>query len=273
MIRVALLDMYNGEEGLGIPNLLAVLDKYSVLKVDRFEVRYKCELPGLDYDMYISSGGPGSPLEGDGIWDRGYFRLMDRLWKYNDQNDDKKYVFFICHSFQMILHHLSLANVIYRKKESFGVFPCHMTSDGRKDPLFKDLDDPFHIADFRHWQCVQPYHQRIENMGCKILALEKIRPHVPLERAVMAMRFRDEWVGVQFHPEADPDGMKVHFQKPEKRELAIEKKGQEKYAQMIEKLDDDAKLPKTYRTVLPSWINRCIQRINLQRKLETILND
>jgi aspartyl/asparaginyl beta-hydroxylase (cupin superfamily) len=34
--------------------------------------------------------------------------------------------------------------------------------------------------------------------------LEKIRDHVQYERAIMAVRFTDYFVGTQFHPEADP---------------------------------------------------------------------
>jgi hypothetical protein len=33
-----------------------------------FDVRGKCELPEISkYDIYISTGGPGNPLIGDGI--------------------------------------------------------------------------------------------------------------------------------------------------------------------------------------------------------------
>jgi imidazoleglycerol phosphate synthase glutamine amidotransferase subunit HisH len=40
--------------------------------------------------------------------------------------------------------------------------------------------------------------------GAKIISLEKIRDHVQYERAIMAVRFTDYFVGTQFHPEADP---------------------------------------------------------------------
>ena len=40
-------------------------------------------------------------------------------------------------------------------------------------------------------------------MGAKILCIEKERPHVPYERAVMGIRFNEYMIGTQFHPEAD----------------------------------------------------------------------
>ena len=35
----------------------------------------------------------------------------------------------------------------------------------------------------------------------QVLSLEKIRTHVEYERAIMAVRFSDEFVGTQYHPE------------------------------------------------------------------------
>ena len=68
----------------------------------------------------------------------------------------KKHVFFICHSFQMAMQHYGLAQVVRRKSKSFGTFPCHMTDAGAREKLFDGLPNPFHIADFRDWQVIQP---------------------------------------------------------------------------------------------------------------------
>ena len=265
--------MNAGEVNLGIPNLLSILDRYSQISVTRFDVRNKCEVPGLDYDIYISSGGPGSPLEGDGLWDRAFYNLMDKLWRHNERNRNKKYVFFICHSFQMMANHLSLGSLVLRKKEAFGVYNINLTHEGEEEVLFKGLDNPFCVADFRKWQFIEKNDERIEDMDCKVLALEKVREHIPLERAVMAMRFSEEWIGTQFHPEADPTGMRLHFEKEEKKKLFIDKRDEDKYDVMMERLENKDKLLKSYKTILPSWINQCIQKINLQTKLQSILND
>ena len=40
----------------------------------------KLELPDLSYDVFISSGGPGSPLESEGIeWDKKYMQWIDEV--------------------------------------------------------------------------------------------------------------------------------------------------------------------------------------------------
>jgi GMP synthase-like glutamine amidotransferase len=267
-VRLALLNMYNGIPNLGMQNIRDILSIYPELEIKEFDVRARCELPGMDYDIYICTGGPGSPLEGDGVWDRAFFHLMDRLWNHNQGYEKKKYVFFICHSYQMICHYLSLGSVIYRRKESFGVFPVHLTEEGKKEPYFKGLSSPFYAADFRMWQLIQPNLERIKRLNCKILAMEKIRPHIPLERAIMAMRFSNEWFGVQFHPEADPDGMFYHFDTSEKKEMAIAKKGEGKYKKMIEHIKDPNRLLRTYDTILPSFMVDAIAKVKQQAETE-----
>ena len=93
----------------------------------------------------------------------------------------------------------------------------HKTLDGQLDRLLDGLDDPFYAVDSRDWQLVQPRLKVFEEHGARILSIEKIRTHVQLERAIMAVRFSDEFVGTQFHPEADPIGMKAHFNREDQR--------------------------------------------------------
>jgi hypothetical protein len=53
-------------------------------------------------------------------------------------------------------------------------------------------------------QVVQPKLSIFSKKGAMIISLEKIRTHREYERAIMGVRFSDEFVGLQFHPEADP---------------------------------------------------------------------
>jgi hypothetical protein len=85
-IKAAIIDLYNNEENLGIgaiTNLLMDFDGKiggKSLVNHRYETRYKAEVPDLSYDIYISSGGPGSPFEGEGtVWEKKYFNLLDKL--------------------------------------------------------------------------------------------------------------------------------------------------------------------------------------------------
>ncbi|RME96954.1 MAG: GMP synthase, partial [Bacteroidetes bacterium] len=172
----------------------------------------------------------------------------------------KKQVFFICHSFQMAVHYFKLAQITKRQSMSFGTFPVHLTDSGCRERIFKGLTNPFWAADFRYYQVVQPKLKRFEELGAEILALEKIRPHIPLERAIMAIRFTPDMIGVQFHPEADPDGMIVHFLDPERRKAVIAEHGLNKFHRMIEDLRNPKRISHTHERVLPNFVEEVIAR-------------
>ncbi len=255
--------MYDGEPNQGmrcIKELVKRFEKDYEWKI--YDVRSKAEVPDLSYDIYISTGGPGSPHEGDGYWDKLYYNWMESLWRLNiDHHKAKKYAFFICHSFQMACDHFKIGNVTDRKTKSFGTFPVHMTDAGAEEPLFKGLPDPFYVADFRSFQVIQPDLNRIKAMGAKILTLEKIRPHVPLERAIMSVRFSDEIIGTQFHPEADVDGMVKHFQDPERKAAVIKEFSEAKYNDMIKHLKDKDKIGLTHSTIIPLFISQSLKAL------------
>ncbi|MFK8101241.1 MAG: GMP synthase, partial [Saprospiraceae bacterium] len=200
-LKLAILDMYDNEPNQGMRAIQEIVQSFGEqLDWEVFDVRGKAELPNaVDFDLYISTGGPGAPLDGDGIWDKKYYDFIDELWAWNKADrGSKKYVFFICHSFQMACHHFQIAEITKRKSRSFGTFPTHKTSAGERELLFKNLEDPFTVADFRDWQVVQPNIDRMKSLGMKTLATEKKRPHVDLERAMMAVRFSPEFFGTQF---------------------------------------------------------------------------
>lgn len=266
-IQLAILDMYDGVPNQGMRCIQEIVDRYAdQLDWKVFDVRGKAELPDLNYDVFISTGGPGSPHDGDGNWDVRYYEWLNEIWTWNQQNRRKeKYVFFICHSFQMACKFFEVAEVTQRKSQSFGTFPCHLTDVGIDDPGFQGLDNPFWIADFRHWQVVQPNLERLESLGAEILALEKIRPHVPLERAVMSIRFSEAFFGTQFHPEADPAGMLDHFKDPERQASIIEEHSEEKYQRMIRDLKDPRKLQRTQGIVIPRFLEQAIEKIKAAR--------
>ena len=227
-----------------------------------FNVRGNNELPDASYDIYLSSGGPGSPLD-KGEWRQPYLELMQELWDFNNNTEyQKKYVFFICYSFQVMCNYFELGTIKPRRSTSFGILPIHKTKKGLKDPLLDGLKDPFFAVDSRDWQLVQPRLKVFKEHGAKILSLEKIRTHVEYERAIMAVRFSEEFVGTQFHPEADPLSMKAHFLAEENRRKVITNFGEEKYKTMMEKMDDPEKLMLTYNTILPKFIKNAIHQLS-----------
>lgn len=265
-LRLAILDLYDNTPNQGMRCIKDIVKRFEhSLEWKVYDVRGKAKVPSLDYDIYISTGGPGSPFDGDGHWDKQYFDWMQSVWEWNLlPGRRKKKVFFICHSFQMAVRHFKLAKVTRRKSQSFGTFRCHKTDKGLSEPLFDGLPNPFYVADFRDFQCIQPDLGRFEALGAEILALEKIRPHVPLERAIMAIRFSEDFFGVQFHPEADPDGMKEHFLDPERQKKIVSEHGKKKYLRMIDHLSESDKIGLTHEIVLPMFLNRAIHSLQVE---------
>lgn len=263
-IRVAILDLYEGVANEGMRCIREIINQFAEhqeaeVSWDEFEVRQKQETPGLDYDIYISSGGPGSPLESEGTaWENQYFAWIQSVldWNREASHTEKKHVFFICHSFQLACRFFQLAQVAPRKSTAFGVFPVHMLPSGKQEAVFDQLKDPFYAVDSRDYQVIQPKHTRIREMGARILCIEKERPHVPLERAIMSIRFNDFMIGTQFHPEADAIGMSMYLQRADKKETVIANHGEEKWKSMIEHLNDPDKIMWTNRHLLPNFLQQ-----------------
>lgn len=264
-VRVAVIDLYNNEENQGLRCIKDLLIQsnglYNNIPVDYkfFDTRYSGSAPDSSYDIYISSGGPGSPWDGEGTkWESKYFSLMDAVWGHNQKSGNKKHAFFICHSFQIMARYFKIADVIARNSKSFGVMPVHKTADGEKDFLLEGLAEPFYGADFREWQVVNPDKKIFDELGAKTLCLEKERPHIPLERAMMAIRINNEFVGTQFHPEADAASMQHHLFQPERKEHVISKYGEGKYNEMLDLLDRPDGMLMTQKTVLPNFLKHAI---------------
>jgi homoserine O-succinyltransferase len=266
-VRVAILDMNEGRPNQGMRCIREILNQFGDannldLEWDEFEVRLQQQIPDLSYDIYISSGGPGSPLESENSdWEKVYFNWLHEVmaWNANDANVQKKNIFFICHSYQLACRHFKIATVCKRKSTAFGVFPIHLLPSGNEETVFTGLRNPFYSVDSRDYQVIEPNHNKLHQMGATILAIEKERPHVPLERAIMAVRFNENMIGTQFHPEADAIGMSMHLQTEDKKKTVIENYGQEKWASMLEHLGDPDKIMWTYAHILPNFLYAAVE--------------
>lgn len=268
-IKVAIIDLYDGIPNQGMRGFKEILERYKIkhqlnLSHQIFDTRKKNEIPGTEFDIYISSGGPGSPLDTEGTpWDDNYFRLIDKLEDHNLSNDpQKKYGFFVCHSFQLLCRKYQLGVINKRRSPSFGILPVHLTPEGTGEPVFEHMSDPFYTVDSRSWQVIDPDEKRFEALGMQLLAREKERPYVDLPRAMMSIRFSEYFIGTQFHPEADAIGMHMYLQTDEKRKEVTEEHGEAKYNEMIARLEDPDKIMHTQNTVIPNFLDQAI--LNLQ---------
>jgi homoserine O-succinyltransferase/O-acetyltransferase len=269
-MKAALLDLNNNTPNKSIGYLKTMLTDYG-LAYEEFEVRYRGELPDMSFDIYISSGGPGSPFDDEEnvLWNERYFDLLDELWQHNLKHPkNKKYIFFICHSFQLACRHFKIGRITKRAFKSFGTFPVYQSAEGLHEPFFAGLQKPFWIADFREWQVIEPDMHELEAKHFKILAWEK--PNTKrLPRAIMAIRFSDAFFATQFHPEADAGGMLAYFKMEEKKQEILLNYGKDKYDQMIRDLTDESKIEKTYQTILPAFFEHTIEML---KKSEKIVN-
>lgn len=273
-LRIALLDMNNNQTNQGFKNIREISEAFQKqseenISIEIFDVRYKNEFPDVEkFDIFISSGGPGNPHREGFEWEDKFAGFLDTVYEYNQQNEIKKFLFLVCHSFQLASIHWDLGNICKRKSYSFGVMPVHKTEEGEQEFLFKNLPEPFYAVDSRAYQFIEPNHERFEELGMKIVAIEKFRPHVNLERAVMAIRFSDEIFGTQFHPEANPEGMIENLKDEKNKTAMIENFGMEKYLETIDRMDDEDKIMLTQSQILPRFLK--FAKKNILKEIEAM---
>jgi len=254
--KVAILDMYEGSPNLGMTCILEVLNIWAnknklSLIINVYNVRVQNQIPDFNYDVYISTGGPGSPVDSkNSEWDNTYTQWLGTII------NKKKWVFLICHSFQMACRHFEIGKISLRKSRQIGVLPVHPIIE---DSLFNNLGDPFYALESRYYQITEPNDQVIAAMGAQILALEKIRPDVPLERAIMAVKFNEYIYGVQFHPEGESSILLTYFQDPETKASIIEEFGIAKWEKIMMKLEDTDKTTNTFSHFIPNFLDKALK--------------
>ena len=270
IIKVATIDLYNNERNEGIRCIKEIVGEAKLRNDDKeisyqvFDTRFKGEIPGIENDIFISSGGPGSPFEGEGTkWEKDYFNMIQIIWDHNHNNPErKKYFFFICHSFQMMGRFFKFGIVNQRHSKSFGVMPFTLTEEGKGDLILDGLSNPFYAADIRQFQVIDPDKKVMDELGAKILSYEIVDDNEKAQAALAAVRISKEIVGTQFHPEADPDSMLYHFKQDERKKQVVDKYGEERYTEMIQILEKPDTIRKTRSTVIPSFLNNAIDELS-----------
>jgi GMP synthase-like glutamine amidotransferase len=266
-LRVAILSMYRNQKSQGMLYLHSFLENQSgkyPLHWKVFATRKSDELPELnDYDIFISTGGPGDPHDGKGKdWEKHYFEFLDKIRMHNASGENPKFVFSICHSFQLLCRWLNIAEVVTRPASCFGIFPCRLEDAGKNDPLFGMLSPGFLAVENRNWQCIRPDHNKMAEQGIGILAKEMKAPAPGEEPALLALRISPYWVATQFHPETNPAEMKALFATTKKEDEVLENYGIAKLEEIRSMLEQqNPSLSDTFDTLLPEFFRKAAKEI------------
>jgi GMP synthase-like glutamine amidotransferase len=269
-IKIATIDLYNNERNEGMRCIGEIVEeskkKFNDLDISYniYETRFKEDIPGINCDIFLSSGGPGSPFEGKGKkWEKDYFNLIEKIYSHNQTNNDKKkYIFFICHSFQMMARFFEFGDVSKRNSKSIGVLPFEKTASGKADNILNQLTNPFYAADIREYQVTNPNKKVIDDLGANILSYEILDGNSDGELAIAAVKISNEIFGTQFHPEADPESMLYHFNRPDEKKQIIDIYGEEKYNRMLEILQEPNAVKLIRKTVIPNFLNIAIDELS-----------
>lgn len=262
-VKVAVIDMNAGRPNQGTGAILDILEQYRRangldFSVSVFDLRAKGEFPGLRADLYLCSGGPGSPFDGAGsAWETAFFDFLDQIQHHNDRQQKKKHVFLICHSFQLACIKYRFGQVVRRNPSALGINPVELTPEGLQDALFKNLPDPFFAADSREWE-VLPDPGDASRLK-QILALEQPTGVPGRKQAIMAARFSQEISGTQFHPEAGPEGFRTYLLDTRTKATVIALSGDDSYREMLEGLADPQKIALTKSLLLRNFLDNALQ--------------
>ena len=84
-MNIAILDMYNGRANEGMRCIKMLCGQFLAQEHieghnDIFDVRQKDELPNIEnYDLFISTGGPGNPLPEGHAWEAKFNDFIDQI--------------------------------------------------------------------------------------------------------------------------------------------------------------------------------------------------
>lgn len=264
-LRVCIIDMNNGVANQGIRCLRGLVEPFVEraraqtpgleLEIVHVEPRNLGDVPPRDCDLYLSSGGPGSPFDGEGEpWAAAYRDFLDWLVAEGDR-DTGRAMFAVCFSFELIVRHLGVATLQPRATRKFGVMPVYMTDEGMRSPLLAPFGDRLFAWEHRNWEAVGLDQARLDAVSGQVWARES-RDGVSKGESLLAFKLGSNIETTLFHPEADRAGALAWIARPDQAAAVIEAYGETTYLRMLKTLDDPMRLARTRALTLPGWITR-----------------
>lgn len=200
-MRIAILDMYNGTDNVGLESIKHSLEllklKYSVYKVRDLE-----ELPDLDYDLYLSTGGPGDPREAQqASWFKTYSSLVQQI-----KLSSKKLV-AICYSFQLLSIIFNAGTVTKREKMAFGIYRVSFIKNCNDEIVKNFIGSKDEVIEFRNYQVLENDFTNPDLIICK----DRVKTGFDYEPAILMYKFTNDIIGTQFHPEIRLDSLTMKY--------------------------------------------------------------
>jgi GMP synthase-like glutamine amidotransferase len=275
-LRLCIIDMNNAHANQAMRCLRGIATSFFDL-VGRTNPGLACELVEVsprdtnniiprDCDLYVSSGGPGSPFDGDGeAWVADYGAFSDHVVDSATRGGaDRSALFAICYSFEMVVRHFKLAEIGPRAERKFGVMPIYTTPEGQRHPLLAAFGDRLFAFEHRNWEAIELDEARLRGLGGRLLARES-RDGVSKGRALLALDVAAGIEAVQFHPEADRPGVMNWVAPPEQAAAFKATYGEVTYNAMLRTLDDPRRLARTFALVIPGWLARHFNELAVSR--------
>lgn len=276
-LRIGLIDMNNGVANEAIRCFKGIIAQFGKkaraanpglkTEIAHVQPRNLAEKPPADCDLYLSSGGPGSPLDGyDEPWAADYRRFLDGLLAEGSQGSDAtRALFVVCHSFELCVMHFGIARMEPRPARKFGVMPVYMTEEGLVSPLLSCFGDRLFAFEHRSWQAIGLEEGKLRAMGGELWARESRDGQSNKGEGLLGFRFCRNIEGTLFHPEADRAGALAWIARPDQAAAVVDAYGEELYLRMLRTLDDPMRLARTYALLIPGWLARRFNALALAR--------
>lgn len=266
-LRICLIDMNAGVENQAVRCFRRIIDAFAArarvanpgLELDSSHVqpRNLFEVPPEACDLYLSTGGPGSPFDGyEDPWCTSYRAFLDGVVNERARSrEPSRAALVICHSFEIAVQHFGFAHMDRRGARKFGVMPVYPTPAGRRSELLGAFGERFFAWEHRDWEAIGLDEKKLAALGGELWATESRDGHSKGE-GLVAFKFAPGIEGTQFHPEADREGAMAWIVRPEQKKACIDAYGEVTYTRMLKSLDDPKRLARTFDTLIPGWLER-----------------
>ncbi|MBI5548702.1 MAG: hypothetical protein HY901_32880 [Deltaproteobacteria bacterium] len=282
-LKICYVDMCNGltnQAGRCFRRLIDGLKAKAVAKNPGLEFdfvhvqpRNLGELPDRTADLFLSSGGPGSPYDGyEDPWCTGYRSFLDWAVERNQKDPQRApQILAVCHSFELATIHFEVAQVAMRPSgRKFGVMPAYVTPEAIDHVLFKPFGERLFVWEHRFWEAVHLDEKRLKELNGKVLARESRPGRIDKGQSLLAFDFAPGIMGTQFHPEADRQGLMAWVYSPEHAGEFKKAYGEPLYQRMLKTLEDPSRVARTFAIFVPSWLHDRFDAWAQQRGLNPV---